>query len=296
MIKSCRLVLNHGRRTWMGSVAEANNAELHWTALSIVALVAFAVGLAVGALRIRRWPAPRAPRASRRLGDLLVEAEENVSAELLDRAIGCVPFQDWLRKLQTHRSSFHLRHVAVPRYIGCAGSDGDPLAGICFLRGGSVAVLVILQSEETGIDNVCTAQPQYMALPAGMLDGNGDFGGAMAREMEEETGIRCWEQSQVYGDGFEGMYPSVGACDEFIRLFLFRKQLPQQQIMDLEGKLMGLREENEKIKCLDGREIATSEAGDIDIYMVMPQRHTQTSCQQRHLVGDRVIDQGEQKW
>ena len=29
-----------------------------------------------------------------------------------------------------------------------------------------------------------------MALPAGMLDGNGDFGGAMAREMEEETGIR----------------------------------------------------------------------------------------------------------
>lgn len=28
--------------------------------------------------------------------------------------------------------------------------DGDPLAGICFLRGGSVAVLVILQSEETG--------------------------------------------------------------------------------------------------------------------------------------------------
>ena len=41
-----------------------------------------------------------------------------------------------------------------------------------------------------GIDNVCTVQPQYMALPAGMLDGNGDFGGAMAREMEEETGIR----------------------------------------------------------------------------------------------------------
>lgn len=33
-----------------------------------------------------------------------------------------------------------------------------------------------------GIDNVCTVQPQYMALPAGMLDGNGDFGGAMARD------------------------------------------------------------------------------------------------------------------
>ena len=27
----------------------------------------------------------------------------------------------------------------------------------------------------------------------------------------------------AYGEKFEGMYPSVGACDEFIRLFLFRR-------------------------------------------------------------------------
>jgi len=36
-----------------------------------------------------------------------------------------------------------------------------------------------------------------MAIPAGMLDGNGDFAGAMAREMEEETGIRNFAKDQA---------------------------------------------------------------------------------------------------
>ena len=34
----------------------------------------------------------------------------------------------------------------------------------------------------------------------------------------------------AYGEKFEGMYPSVGACDEFIRLFPFQKShVPQPQ-------------------------------------------------------------------
>eukprot|EP00435_Cladocopium_sp_Y103_P028550 s428_g7.t1 len=233
-------------------------------------LSAFLVGLALGRAQ---------PRLQRRLdGSVPLEAEANVSPALLEQALSFVPFQDWLRKLQRHRDSFRLQRVTVQsvdmfgKKVGFVklksevyDRDGDPLAGICFLRGGSVAVLVILESEETAkeyclqvrIDNVCTVQPQYMALPAGMLDGNGDFGGAMAREMEEETGIRCDAKNLldmtalVYGEEFEGMYPSVGACDEFIRLFLFRRRMRQAEILSLEGKLMGLREENEKIKlCL----------------------------------------------
>ena len=42
---------------------------------------------------------------------------------------------------------------------------------------------------------------------------------------------------QVYGDAFEGMYPSVGACDEFIRLFLYHKVMPEKEIVSLEGYL-----------------------------------------------------------
>lgn len=266
--------LNPETETEVWSIASLANF-LH----SVVVFFAFALGLALGAWGSRRTSKRPSRRIHGGLGEISVEAEENVSAEVLDHALSFVPFTDWLRKLRHHRNSFDLRHVTVQSVdffgrnkIGFVklkseiyDRDGDPLAGICFLRGGSVAVLVILQSEETGreyclqvrIDNVCTVQPQYMAIPAGMLDGNGDFAGAMAREMEEETGIRCDAKSlvdmtaQVYGDAFEGMYPSVGACDEFIRLFLYHKVMPEKEIVSLEGKLMGLREENEKIKlCL----------------------------------------------
>ena len=43
--------------------------------------------------------------------------------------------------------------------------------------------------------------------------------------------------TKVYGDAFEGMYPSVGACDEFIRLFLYHKVMPEKEIVSLEGYL-----------------------------------------------------------
>jgi len=207
-----------------------------------------------------------------------VIGEVNTSLSLLDRALAFVPFKTWLSKLERNSDSFSLHRIYI-QSVDMFGNrvgfvklksevtdrDGDSLAGICFLRGGSVAVLVILECAENGfeycvqvqIDNVCTAQPRNMALPAGMLDGNGDFSGAMAREMEEETGIKCDAANLVdmtalaYGEKFEGMYPSVGACDEFIRLFLFRRVMPQRDIAALEGRLMGLREENEKIQlCL----------------------------------------------
>lgn len=43
------------------------------------------------------------------------------------------------------------------------------------------------------------------------------------------------------------MYPSPGACDESISLFLCQKQLPRAELDGLKGKLTGLRHEGEKI-------------------------------------------------
>ena len=77
----------------------------------------------------------------------------------------------------------HGKHFRCPLFCFAMGKQ----AGFYWL----VVVKNFYASRQVCIDNVCTAQPAYMATPAGMLDGNGDFSGAMAREMEEETGIKC---------------------------------------------------------------------------------------------------------
>ncbi|EFA83236.1 hypothetical protein PPL_04026 [Heterostelium album PN500] len=139
--------------------------------------------------------------------------------------------------------------------------ENRPVPGIIFCRGGSVAILVILTSKETGRQySVLTVQSRvpvarfaYSEIPAGMLDGSGHFVGVAAKEMKEETGIEVTEDKLVdltqlaYGDTAEGMYPSPGGCDEFIRLFLFRDTLEQSKIDELQNKCTGALEENESI-------------------------------------------------
>merc|ERR1712008_240446 len=95
---------------------------------------------------------------------------------------------------------------------------------------------------------------QTMSVPAGMLDGDGDFCGAMAREIEEETGIRCESAklidmtSMAYGDSCEGMYPSVGGSDEFVRLFLYKEVKTEDDLNALQGKLTGKKKKKKKKK------------------------------------------------
>lgn len=73
-----------------------------------------------------------------------------------------------------------------------------------------------------------------------MLDGDGHFAGVAAKEMEEETGIQITEDQLIdltqlaYGDQYRGIYPSPGGCDEFIRLFAFKKAVAREELQDIE--------------------------------------------------------------
>lgn len=93
----------------------------------------------------------------------------------------------------------------------------------------------------------------FPEIPAGMLDGDGNFSGAAAKELREETGLAIPSSELVdltglaYGDAYKGMYPSCGGCDEFLRLFLHRKEMTEEELTALQGKLTGLREEGELI-------------------------------------------------
>lgn len=125
----------------------------------------------------------------------------------------------------------------------------------------------------------------FLEIPAGMLDGDGHFAGVAAKELREETGLDIAEDALVDltalafglpgattagtagagsaagadpraassspssgGSGaLRGMYPSVGACDEFLRLLFFRKDVTPQELDALRGKATGKMEEGELI-------------------------------------------------
>lgn len=185
----------------------------------------------------------------------------------------------------------------------------DWLPGAVFLRGGSVAMLIIVQPEDAKGEEekfvILTIQPRIAAgslafaeIPAGMLDGN-TFKGTAASEIEEEAGLKVKENDLINltelaledisispwrsgnstthtefhpaneDDDDEdsetqsfttttsakpateateiGIYPSPGACDEFIPLFLCQKRLTHKHMSWLKNKATGLPDEGENI-------------------------------------------------
>ena len=143
------------------------------------------------------------------------------------------------------------------------------LPGIAFLRGGSVAMLMILRPKHSRDERlvVMTEQPRvpagslaFLEIPAGMLDDSETFSGAAAKEIEEETGFKLPKSELIdmtelalrHSKTTEktlqnAMYPSPGGSDEFIPIFLWEKELDRQEIEDLRGKLTGKRTQGEMI-------------------------------------------------
>jgi ADP-sugar diphosphatase len=124
-------------------------------------------------------------------------------------------------------------------------SKKNKLPGIAFLRGGSVAMLMILRPEDSRDERwvVMTEQPRvpagslsFIEIPAGMLDDAGNFAGKAAEEIQEETGFKLPESELIdltelalkelkpEGETLQNaMYPSPGGSDEYIPIFLWEK-------------------------------------------------------------------------
>lgn len=212
------------------------------------------------------------------------------------------PFKTWLSTLEKtfalqsdsshtfHDSPYTLRSITVQavdffggKRIGflkfkadVINQDGESIPGALFMRGGSVAMLIILRCEDEAVKGkeyvILTVQPRvpagslgFVELPAGMIDDSGSFTGAAAKEIKEETGLNIREDELI--DMTElaltaseedekrtdenhlqrATYMSPGGCDEYIPLFLVRKSLPKKEIEEMTGKLTGLRDHGEKI-------------------------------------------------
>ncbi|KAH8879337.1 hypothetical protein GQ53DRAFT_756066 [Thozetella sp. PMI_491] len=191
-----------------------------------------------------------------------------------------------------HEDPYVLRSITVqafdrfgPRRLGfvklttdVSNSAGDRLPGAVFLRGASVAMLVMLIPEDAPAETderyvLLTVQPRvaggslaFVELPAGMVDDVGNFAGTAAQEIQEELGLEipskdliCLSDlaqpaapSETQEDGDDeqlshAMFPSPGACDEFIRIYAHERRVPRAQLGEWTGRLTGLREHGEKI-------------------------------------------------
>ncbi|KAK6206142.1 hypothetical protein LQW54_007862 [Pestalotiopsis sp. IQ-011] len=245
-------------------------------------------------------------------GDVPITVPDGLSRETLE---GFKPLNRWLgtltRSLERQRTSpphpFHadpysLHKVTIQSFdlfggqrLGFLklqadvsnGGGGESLPGSVFLRGPSVAMLVLLVPDDVTSPEqvdaerrvVLTVQPRvpagglgFVELPAGMVDDSGTFAGAAAKEIEEELGGLVIEEAQLtnmselagapdargkktesddeYADEEdlpEAVYPSAGGCDEFVPVFVHERRVPRRSLDDWAGKLTGLRDHGEKI-------------------------------------------------
>ncbi|KAI0883890.1 uncharacterized protein GGS22DRAFT_189860 [Annulohypoxylon maeteangense] len=217
------------------------------------------------------------------------------------------PFKNWLSTLFSslvkqanpshpfNKDPYRLRSVEIQSFdlfgkppnqrigflkfiAGISNGAGETLPGSVFIRGPSVAMLVILVPDDVSKEDndkdglwgeryaLLTVQPRiaagslaFVELPAGMVEEGGSFSGTAAREIREELGLeipadqlRCLSDMAgapgVNGEDLPlGMYPSAGGCDEHIPIYMHERRVPRETLGEWAGKLTGLRSEGEKI-------------------------------------------------
>lgn len=197
-----------------------------------------------------------------------VAASPALPDDTVTRALTSSLFREWaasldasfaVSRVEVQSVDFFGPRVGFLKLLATATRGGLPVPGVVFLRGGAVAVLPILSCRGARFV-VCCRQPRlavgagaFLEIPAGMLDGSGRFASVAAAEMREETGIEMHESALVdltalaFAGAAPGVFPSVGACDEFLRLLLWERECDEPYLHALRGRLAGNRDEHEAI-------------------------------------------------
>lgn len=181
----------------------------------------------------------------------------------IDLAINFLPFKTWvsnvdpninISKIVIQSIDMFGSRIGFMKYQVFGKVNGIPLPGVVFSRGNSVAVLPVLKSMTSSQRYViCTEQYRMPAgrkmieIPAGMMDQNGSFVGVAAKEMEEETGI-IMKQTDLIELTSDLVYPSIGGCDEGMKIMYYTKDVSDEDLIKLNGKITGCTDENEVIQ------------------------------------------------
>ena len=134
--------------------------------------------------------------------------------------------------------------------------NGNQVPGIAFLRGDSVAVMLVLNTINNQKDNeqYTILVEQYRpnigkfskGIPAGMIDNEGEITSTAITEIEEEVG-----KLGITKDNLKFLteyHPSNGGCDEKITIFSAEVFVNYEKLMGFQDKITGSASEKEIIK------------------------------------------------
>ena len=140
------------------------------------------------------------------------------------------------------------------------------IPGIVFMRSPAVAILPVFsvagENDKYTLITVQARAPvgkaKFQEIPAGMMDDANNFVGVAIKEFKEEIGMDVSAVEMVCLTDFafkglhSGMYPSAGGCNEYLKLFLWRKFLTVDEFDNLKQKVTttvnGEVKEGEQIK------------------------------------------------
>lgn len=133
-------------------------------------------------------------------------------------------------------------------------TNGDAIPAIAFIRGGAVAVLIIVNVVETGAKYVLLCKQlrfpsggMKVEACAGMVDHRtATVVGVAFNEVKEETGFVITESDLIQ---LGQITPSAGGCDEIIHLYAWETSINQEEFEEKQRKVYG-EGQYEKIKLL----------------------------------------------
>lgn len=199
----------------------------------------------------------------------MVGAVPGLEKALVRQALVSNPFLDWLGRMEQR---FFLKKV-VFQSIDVFGhgklgfskisaeayermpdlTSGDQsVPGIVFLRGDSVAILVVLICGKRRYvlmvrqPRLATGSFSFLEMPAGMLEGDKIWSAAL-KEMEQELGPDFRLTRKDLKVLRSPMYLSAGGCDERLGLYLHERNVTRTDLERYQGLATGCLEERERI-------------------------------------------------
>ena len=123
---------------------------------------------------------------------------------------------------------------------------GRRVPGIVFLRGDTVAILVVLVFDWreyvvlVSQPRLAVGEASYLELPAGIIEHGECAEHAALRELEEETGIKVETDLVNLNEALRSspscIYSSAGACNEGVTTFLYRQVVSNEFLDELESR------------------------------------------------------------